>query len=51
MSGNWDFALFCQNLLNAHPQLDLNHQDQYTELYEATTFRPRTTGIAINYRY
>jgi len=49
--GDWDFALFMQNLLNAHPQLDLNHQDQYTELYEATTFRPRTTGIAINYRY
>jgi len=49
--GDWDVALFVQNLLNAHPQLDLNHQDQYTELYEATTFRPRTTGIAINYRY
>lgn len=49
--GDWDFALFMENVLDAHPQLDLNHQDQYTELYEATTFRPRTTGIAINYRY
>jgi iron complex outermembrane recepter protein len=49
--GNWDLALFMQNVMNAHPQLDLNHQDQYTELFEATTFRPRTTGIAINYRY
>jgi hypothetical protein len=49
--GDWDFALFMQNVLNAHPQLDLNHQDQYTELYEATTFRPRTAGIALNYRY
>lgn len=49
--GDWDFALFMQNVLNAHPQLDLNHQDQYTQLYEATTFRPRTMGIAINYRY
>lgn len=50
-SGPWDFALFMENALNAHPQLDLNHQDQYTELYEATTFRPRTTGLALNYRY
>ena len=49
--GDWDVALFMQNVLNAHPQLDLNHQDQYTELYEATTFRPRTTGLAVNYRY
>jgi outer membrane receptor protein involved in Fe transport len=49
--GNWDLALFVQNLLDAHPQLDLNHQDQYTQLYEATTFRPRTSGIAVNYRY
>ncbi|HKD21466.1 MAG TPA: TonB-dependent receptor [Rhizomicrobium sp.] len=49
--GNWDVALFAENLLNAHPQLDLNHQDQYTLLYEATTFRPRTMGVAINYRY
>ena len=49
--GTLDLALFVDNLFNAHPQLDLNHQDSGTALYEATTFRPRTIGISANYRY
>jgi outer membrane receptor protein involved in Fe transport len=49
--GSWDVSLFMNNVLNAHPQLDLNHQDQYTLLYEASTSRPRTGGIEIEYRY
>jgi outer membrane receptor protein involved in Fe transport len=49
--GNWDLAVFMENVLDAHPQLGLNHQDQYTQLFEASTFRPRTTGISVNYRY
>jgi outer membrane receptor protein involved in Fe transport len=48
---NWDLAIFVENLFNAHPQLDLNHQDQFTVLYEATTFRPRTIGLAASYKY
>ena len=47
----WDFALFGQNLLNAHPRLGLSHQDQYTLLYQATTLRPLTLGVAASYRY
>ncbi len=49
--GKWDVALFAENLLNAHPQLDLNHQDQFTLLYEATTFRPLTVGLAGTFKY
>ncbi len=31
-----EMALFVDNLFNAHPQLDLNHQDDQTLLYEAS---------------
>jgi len=44
-------ALFVDNLLDAHPQLNLQHQDGDTLLYEATTFRPRTVGLALDYKY
>jgi outer membrane receptor protein involved in Fe transport len=46
-----DLALFAENLLNAHPQLDLNHQDNKTLLLEASTLRPRTIGISATYHY
>jgi outer membrane receptor protein involved in Fe transport len=46
-----EINLFCDNLLNAHPQLALQHQDKYTDLYTAETFRPRTIGITGNYRF
>lgn len=49
--GNWDVAVFMNNMLDAHPQLDLNHQDANTLLFEASTFRPRTTGLEVNYRF
>ncbi len=49
--GTWDIALFMNNVLNAHSQFDLNHQDANTVLYEASTFRPRTTGLEVTYRY
>jgi iron complex outermembrane recepter protein len=48
--GDTDVSVFADNLLNAHPQLDLNHQDEYTELFEASTLRPRTIGITATYR-
>jgi outer membrane receptor protein involved in Fe transport len=47
----WDFAVFANNLLDAHPQLNLQHQDAATALYEATTLRPRTVGMAANYKF
>jgi hypothetical protein len=46
-----NLALFSDNLLNAHPQLNLNHQDSNTLLYEASTLRPRTIGLTAIYRY
>jgi len=49
--GTLDASLFMNNVLNAHPRLDLNHQDTSTLLYEASTFRPRTTGLTLTYRY
>jgi len=49
--GTLDASLFMNNVLNSHPQLDLNHQDTSTLLYEASTFRPRTGGITLTYRY
>jgi outer membrane receptor protein involved in Fe transport len=48
---NWDLAIYAENLLNAHPQLGLTHQDQFTQLYEATTLRPLTIGVAASYRF
>jgi len=47
----WDLALFINNLFDAHPQLNLQHEDASTLLYEATTFRPRTIGMAATFRY
>lgn len=42
---------FVNNLLNTHPVLNLNHQDQFTELFEAQTLRPRTFGLSLSYRF
>jgi outer membrane receptor protein involved in Fe transport len=44
-------SLFVDNLLNAHPGLNLTHEDQYTLLFQNTTFRPRTVGVTATYRY
>jgi outer membrane receptor protein involved in Fe transport len=49
--GTWDVSLFMDNVFNAHPRLDLNHQDAATLLYEASTLRPRTTGVTLTVRY
>jgi outer membrane receptor protein involved in Fe transport len=47
----WDVALFVNNLFNAHPRLNLQHQDSNTLLYEAETFRPLTVGLAASFKY
>jgi outer membrane receptor protein involved in Fe transport len=49
--GNTAVAIFADNLLNAHPQLNYSHQDSDTLLFEATTVRPRTIGISATYKY
>ncbi|MBV8799759.1 MAG: TonB-dependent receptor, partial [Alphaproteobacteria bacterium] len=49
--GDVSAALFADNLLNSHPQLDLTHQDSGTLLFEAETLRPRTIGITVTYRH
>lgn len=46
-----DIAVFANNVLNAHPILYLNHEDAQTPLYGATTFRPRTFGLSLNWQY
>ncbi len=50
-NNNINVAVFADNLLNSHPQLNLTHQDEFTLLYEAETLRPRTIGITAAYRY
>ena len=47
----WDLALFANNVLNSHPRLSLQHQDSATTLFEATTLRPLTIGLAASVRY
>jgi hypothetical protein len=48
--GDVSVTLFADNLFNAHPQLDLTHQDSSTLLFEASALRPRTVGITAIYR-
>jgi len=48
--GDINMALFVNNLLNSHPVLDVNHQDQFTLLYEAHTITPRTIGLTAIYK-
>jgi iron complex outermembrane recepter protein len=43
--------IFVDNVFDSQPQLDLAHQDQFTLLYEAQTFRPRTFGMALSYSF
>ena len=49
--GKVSVQAFVDNLLNSHPQLGLTHQDQFTQLFEAQTLRPRTFGLWASYRY
>ena len=49
--GSINVAVFADNLLDSHPQLNYTHQDSNTLLYQATTLRPRTVGVSATYRY
>jgi iron complex outermembrane recepter protein len=41
-------ALFVNNLFNAHPLLNLAHQDAYTATFVRNSFTPRTFGVSFN---
>jgi outer membrane receptor protein involved in Fe transport len=47
----WDLALYANNIADAHPLLNYQHEDSATLLYEAETLRPRTIGMAASYRF
>jgi outer membrane receptor protein involved in Fe transport len=47
----WDFAVFANNIADAHPLLNYQHEDSATLLYEGETLRPRTIGMAASYRF
>jgi len=42
---------FINNVADTHPRLGLAHEDQFTLLFEAQTFRPRTFGVSLSYRF
>ena len=43
-------SLFVDNLLDSAPQLGYTHEDVDTQLFENSTFRPRTVGMTVTYR-
>jgi len=49
MTNGWDVKLFANNVLNAHPQLSVNHALPSDPRLSASTFRPLTIGISGTY--
>jgi iron complex outermembrane recepter protein len=51
--GPLDVSLFCNNLFNSHPLMDLAHGGGGNPgyLWTADTLRPRTVGVTAAYRY
>jgi outer membrane receptor protein involved in Fe transport len=47
----FDISLFGNNLLNAHPRLDLAHATFTSPVYVATTLRPLTVGLTATYHF
>jgi outer membrane receptor protein involved in Fe transport len=46
-----DISLFVNNLLNAHPALDLAHATVTSPVYVETTIRPLTAGLTATYHF
>jgi len=44
-------SLFVNNLLNSHPLLQRTHDIPGSPLFYDNTFRPRTIGATVTYRY
>ncbi len=49
--GAWDASLYVDNLLNSYDRTSLFHDVPTTELVRYTSFRPRTIGVTVSYRY
>ena len=46
-----DLAIYANNITNSHPQLGLTHEDNETLLFEASTLRPLTIGVAATLKF
>ena len=49
--GGWDMAAFVTNLTNSEPLLVHQHDTVASDLYFDRSWRPRTIGLSVNYRY
>ena len=49
--GNWDASVFVNNLLDSHDRTSLFHDVPSSDLIRYTSFRPRTVGLTVSYRY
>ena len=47
----WDGSLFVNNLFNSEPELVHQHDTVASPLYFDRSWRPRTIGLTVNYRY
>jgi len=47
----WDASLFVNNLFNSAPELVHQHDTTDSPLFFDRTWRPRTIGLTVNYRY
>ena len=46
-----NLSIYAENIFDNRPNLNLQHQDTQTLLYEAQTLRPRRIGISLDYTY
>jgi len=49
--GRWDASLFADNLLDSHDRTSIFHDVPTSTLVRYTSFRPRTIGVTVSYRY
>ena len=49
--GGWDVSLFSQNLFNSTPRLSAAEIFAPYSLYTVVSWRPRTSGLTVTYRY
>lgn len=47
----WDVSVFVNNVFNATPELVHQHDTTASPLFFDRTWRPRTIGMSVNYRY
>jgi len=47
----WDGSLFINNLFNSEPEIVHQHDTTASPLYFDRSWRPRTIGLTVNYRY